>query len=822
MRLILFSFLIVTFTLSNAQERKSIHQIEWENHRHLKKSTDAIDVIDPNIIPLQKRLASGLSKKVFGFLPDWEYPGAMDNLRFDLLTHIAAFDFHVSPTGAISNPSGWPWTDLINEAHNNGVKVILTAVNFNGPEIHTIITNESVKNTFFTNLKNKITTYSLDGVNIDFESLNHEDRAAPINNFMAELTTYIHSNFPDAEVSFDGPAVNWSNRWDLAGLANSCDYIFIMGYAFAGSWSSKSGSTAPLLGGSINITNTVQTQYASVVNSMPEKLIIGVPYYGVKFQTATNEAHSSVVDYVSTTRFKTDKSNFENHGTLWDNETASPWYRYQDGGKWYQVWTENGQSMGEKFDLADSKSLLGVGMWALNYDGNQNDFWNQIIKHYGDGQPIPEEPGNFSVTSYSINALNIKFSESEFANGYWVYYSPDGLDFSDSTYFTSNENILTGLERNQIYFIKVRALGASGLGPQTGVLAATTNNPYQSTVLIVDGFDRQSGTENNRDYIRMHAHSFFNNGLNFSSATNEAVAQDKINLNDYEIVDWMLGDESTVDDTFSPAEQSKVKDYLENGGQFFVSGAEIGWDLARGSDADKQFYGNYLKAKYIEDAPKGENAEHYSADGIAETFFENISNIDFDDGTNGSFNVDWPDAIEGANGSHLGFKYSDVNTDNGGAGIFYSGKFGDSAKEAKLVYLAFPFETVYPEQKRDDLLSAVINFFDISTAIEKPVSQTPNNFYLLSNVPNPFNPSTKIRFHLPVPGKVKILIFNINGKLVNKSKEISFDSGLQSWQWHGKNSSGNQVASGTYFYKIVISSNTKIKKILNGKMTLIR
>jgi len=326
--LLAFFYLQLLFTAlpqSNiAQENKSIHQIEWEKYHQIKPN-NTVDIIDNRIIPLQLlKKTSTLSKKVFGFLPDWAYPAAMDNLKFDLLTHIAAFDFFVSSDGSISNPAGWPWTDLISEAHSNGVKVILTAVNFDGDEIHNIITDESAKNNFFSTLKNKITLYQLDGVNIDFESLNADDRAQPINAFMAELTDFMHSNLPGSEVSFDGPAVNWSNLWDFAGLANSCDYIFVMGYAFSGSWSETAASTAPLTGGNINITNTVLTQYGSVVNSTPEKLILGMPYYGQEFQTATNQAHAQVTNYIGSIRFRSAKSGFDTYGTLWDAGTSSP------------------------------------------------------------------------------------------------------------------------------------------------------------------------------------------------------------------------------------------------------------------------------------------------------------------------------------------------------------------------------------------------------------------------------------------------------------------------------------------------------------------
>jgi hypothetical protein len=46
-------------------------------------------------------------------------------------------------------------------------------------------------------------------------------------------------------------------------------------------------------------------------------------------------------------------------------------------------------------------------------------------------------------------------------------------------------------------------------------------------------------------------------------------------------VDWILGDESTADVTFTPAEQESAKDFLKQGGYLLVTGAEVGWDRHR-------------------------------------------------------------------------------------------------------------------------------------------------------------------------------------------------------------------------------------------------
>ena len=73
-----------------------------------------------------------------------------------------------------------------------------------------------------------------------------------------------------------------------------------------------------------------------------------------------------------------------------------------------------------------------------------------------------------------------------------------------------------------------------------------------------------------------------------------------IDLTDYDTVIWILGEESTADQTFSTAEQFLVDNFVSNGGDLLVSGSEIGWDLdASGSGAS--FYNNTLGGDYVSD-----------------------------------------------------------------------------------------------------------------------------------------------------------------------------------------------------------------------------
>ncbi|MBU0639457.1 MAG: hypothetical protein KKB50_11380 [Planctomycetes bacterium] len=374
--------------------QKSIHQLDFEAHRDTPTSPDLLKGKDEPIVQLRQRgLITQPCATIFGYLPYWS---SSQYLQFDLLTHLACFSVEVNANGSLGNDHGWPWTSVINTAHQNGVKVILVATLFDSDDILTLITNSTYKDIFFVNIKAKMLEGDADGLNIDFEG-GASAWKAHINAFMAELTAYLHAELPGSEVSFAGPSVNWSGAWELEGLAASCDAIFIMGYAFWGSWSSTSGPNAPLTGGTYNITNTVLTQYAPVTQNNPEKLILGVPYYGHHWTTTSSAARASVISFISSTRFYNDQPNSQVYGVQWEDLSQTPWYRWNDGANWNQVWFDNAGSLGLKYDLATDNQLQGVGMWALGYDGSRPELWAVLDAHFGGCVGCGDFDGNGSI-----------------------------------------------------------------------------------------------------------------------------------------------------------------------------------------------------------------------------------------------------------------------------------------------------------------------------------------------------------------------------------------------------------------------------------------
>ena len=100
---------------------------------------------------------------------------------------------------------------------------------------------------------------------------------------------------------------------------------------------------------------------------------------------------------------------------------------------------------------------------------------------------------------------------------------------------------------------------------------------------------------------------------------------------------------------------------------------------------------------------------------------------------------------------------------------------------------------------------------DTKIVNERKNSNSPDDFKLFENYPNPFNASTTISYSLPIPADIKLHIYNIKGEnvrtLINKHKSAA---GTFKISWKGCNDNNIRVASGIYIYKIEINTGEEI------------
>ena len=100
-----------------------------------------------------------------------------------------------------------------------------------------------------------------------------------------------------------------------------------------------------------------------------------------------------------------------------------------------------------------------------------------------------------------------------------------------------------------------------------------------------------------------------------------------------------------------------------------------------------------------------------------------------------------------------------------------------------------------------------------ATGIAGP--RIPTTFALGQNVPNPFNPSTLIRYDVPVGGgEVTLRIYNVAGRLVRTLVDGPQAAGENRVTWNGRNDYGSSVATGVYFYRMTAPGFEMTKKMV--------
>jgi len=302
------------------------------------------------------------------------------------------------------------------------------------------------------------------------------------------------------------------------------------------------------------------------------------------------------------------------------------------------------------------------------------------------------------------------------AEGYRLYLGTAGKGFADAEEVKGsgiNSRRLRIDRKSVPNYLRLSAFNAGGESMPTETMAVSGGDGPR--VLIVNGFDRLDkyanipeayyggGTiyrgylnqMNTYDYVIAHAEALAAAGVDFDSASNEAVLDEAVELADYPAVVWIVGEESTADTSLSPQEQLLLSQYLDNGGALFISGSEIGWDLwANGSDSDRAFYRDYLQADFTADTA---GVGQISSSGI----FADIEQFNFDYQDYLIYAANYPDALSPRPAGTSDMFYT--GTDYGAAIVADTGVF-------RVVYLGFPFETIYSSSIRNTIMAAAMDF----------------------------------------------------------------------------------------------------------------
>lgn len=337
-------------------------------------------------------------------------------------------------------------------------------------------------------------------------------------------------------------------------------------------------------------------------------------------------------------------------------------------------------------------------------------------------------------------------------------YTRIGYGGFDNGILVKNPSCTVKIEPGLVYSFKVAAINQGGESFPSEILSAYKAKDEKGKVLIVNGFDRLSGpaaisTEtvagfdleqdpgvsylynislsgpqtcfdrtqagkegkgslgdssdewegmkiagNTFDYPFVHGKAIQAAGrYSFVSCSDEAVENGKVQLEDYPVVDYILGleKESPTDQkyykTFSSPMQRIITAYCQSGGNILVSGSYPGSDMST-SQGNREFTEKVLKYGY-----QGSLQNNRSGwiNGLGRTL--SIPRLP----NEMSYAVTAPDCIVPVAPAFSVFTYSPGNQS---AGIAYKGNY-------RTFVMGFPFESIESEADRATVMAAILNFF---------------------------------------------------------------------------------------------------------------
>lgn len=96
----------------------------------------------------------------------------------------------------------------------------------------------------------------------------------------------------------------------------------------------------------------------------------------------------------------------------------------------------------------------------------------------------------------------------------------------------------------------------------------------------------------------------------------------------------------------------------------------------------------------------------------------------------------------------------------------------------------------------------------------KPGTVLPDRFTLGQNFPNPFNPTTEIRYRMTETSELELSVYNVVGQKVRTLARGIFPAGERSVIWDGKDERGTPLPSGVYFYRLVSGKLAQTRKMI--------
>ncbi len=406
------------------------------------------------------------------------------------------------------------------------------------------------------------------------------------------------------------------------------------------------------------------------------------------------------------------------------------------------------------------------GSAAFNYDGDSDiDFLyypNFGFKNNGDGtfvsiinsdNPYPISPviGDYDGDG-DLDALGQVINSN-----YFLYKNNLGTFYKDSTYsLPINSNSISGDFDNDGDIDLVNLSGNSSIN----LYLNQSSFIYANITAIIQGYYNDFGRLNMRDTVKAYLR---NTSLPYSVVDSANSVIDSVNFTG----GFLFRNAPSGTYYIALKHRNGLETWSKDGGVALTTGATSNYDF---TSSQSQAYGNNLVLKGSKYCVYSGDVNH---DRVIDA--QDLSLVDND---------------------ALNYTTGYVSTDiTGNRNVDAADLSIVDNNALNYVSAQIPAGSDLPESgfsKSKDL-----------------VNDIPAQFELKDNYPNPFNPTTNIKYNLPVSGFVSLKVFDITGREVANLVNENQKAGRFSVEWNA-----SQFASGTYFYKIVAGDFTQVKRMI--------
>lgn len=281
-------------------------------------------------------------------------------------------------------------SDYVNYCHQNGIEVWALVSNFGAkdqglenPNLTEVLTYTSRRENLINNLISAAIQYNLDGINVDFESVDPIVGDAYIQ-FIRELSLKCANNGIVLSVDNYAPT-EYTAFYNRAEQAVFADYVILMAYDEHYSGSPEAGSVASIGFVSEGVANTLLEVPA-------DQVIMGMPFYtrvwsetpitdgAQEANDDSEEAAPFELKCYSASMGEAQKLvNANGAIPVWSEETGQYYVEYINGGATYKIWLEDAASLEEKLKILQANQLAGGAFWKLGLE--TSNVWDTIIKY---------------------------------------------------------------------------------------------------------------------------------------------------------------------------------------------------------------------------------------------------------------------------------------------------------------------------------------------------------------------------------------------------------------------------------------------------------